>query len=119
MAVRWAWLLPLLLLASLAEGASQWCTKTQSVEVPGGFTGDVYKCASVPPVLISYLWTPVQVDILCPTGRVRVHGRMGAISQNGQPRRRMGARACQRNQRVLTSLSRSTPCTRATPRACC
>jgi hypothetical protein len=109
-----------LLLASLAEGASQWCYKTQSVEVPGSFTGDVYKCSSVSPVLISYLWTPVQVDILCPTGRVGV--RMGfacAIAQTDSPGGGSEIWARKHHQHVRTSLPRSTPCTRATPRACC
>eukprot|EP00955_Chlamydomonas_euryale_P039651 351479-Chlamydomonas_euryale.AAC.26 len=76
-------LLPLLLLvapAAAAEAAPPasdggWCSAQRSGSLPG-VSGDVYKCASVPPFLVSYLFSPVRVEIQCPTSRVR-EGRQG------------------------------------------
>ncbi|KAG1674584.1 hypothetical protein FOA52_001833 [Chlamydomonas sp. UWO 241] len=67
--------LPLALLVCACSAsvvsAQQWCVKSR--DGLSGFSGDVYRCGSVPPFLISYLWSPVEVDITCPTSRYAVY----------------------------------------------
>ena len=50
----------------------EWC-----VALPPSDFGELtqlYECSSVPPFLLAYLWSPVQLSVQCSSNRVRSPG---------------------------------------------
>lgn len=73
MGPRHALLLAALLLPAFAVSRAEahaWC---EPVPAPGAFDRhltQLYACSHVPPFMLAYMWSPVQIQIQCPTSWV-------------------------------------------------